>query len=391
MQAQRQINIPEAFQDLFRPYRYKVYYGGRDGAKSFAFADALLSQAAIKPLRILCTRELQSSIADSVYKLLCDEITRLDLSHLYDIQKNAIMSKCGSLFLFKGLRFNIQEIKSTEGVDICWVEEAQAVTHTSWQVLIPTIRKPGSQIWLSFNTGEADDPTYVRFVTNTPPNAIVRKVSFRDNPYHSDVMEQERLYLQRVDPDAYEHVWEGEPLSISDACIFKGKFVIEAFEAPENVGRFYYGADWGFSQDPTALTRSFVQDRKLFITDEAYGVGVELDEIEELFDTVPGSREWPINADDSRPETISYVKKKDFESVVSRNRGSMTMPRPIRRAQSKRALPIFGSSSRSSSIRAADIPRMNSNSTAIRRTNSPEKCCPSSLMLITTASLEMCA
>ena len=142
---------------------------------------------------------------------------------------------------------NIAEIKSTEGIDICWVEEAQVVSDASWQVLIPTVRKPDSEIWLSFNTGQADDPTYKRFVLNPPPDSIVRKVNYYDNPFHSDVMEKERQYLLKVDPESHNHVWLGNPLMISDACIFKGKFRLDRFETPEDV-QLLFGADFGFSR-----------------------------------------------------------------------------------------------------------------------------------------------
>ncbi len=212
------VEIPAAFSFLFQPSRYKVAYGGRDGAKSWTFADVLLIMAASRPLRILCTREYQSSIAESVYKVLIDQIVRLNLQDYYEApQRTIIKSKCGSEFIFKGLKMNIMEIKSTEGIDICWVEEAQMMSDESWQILIPTIRKPNSEIWMSFNTGQADDPTYTRFVLSPPPDAQVRNVNYYDNPFHSEVMEKERLYLKRVDPEAYEHVWLGKPLKISYA------------------------------------------------------------------------------------------------------------------------------------------------------------------------------
>jgi len=308
------VKIPLAFKELSRPARNKVFYGGRGGAKSWAVARCLVTRAAAEKLRILCAREFQSSIGDSVYRLLVDQISELDLSAFYSITLTKLVSSSGSEFLFKGLRHDIQEIKSTEGIDICWVEEAQSVSDYSWQVLIPTIRKEGSEIWITFNPGEVDDPTYSRFVLKPPPDAVVRKVSYRDNPYFPEVLEKERAYLQRVDPDAYDHVWEGNPRHISDACIFRGKYSVETFETPPGV-RFYYGADWGFSQDPTVLTRCWIDGNFLRIDFQAWGVGVELDEIPQLFDTVPGSRDWPIRADNSRPETISHIKKKGFRII----------------------------------------------------------------------------
>jgi phage terminase large subunit len=143
--------FPEKLACLFKPNRYKVLYGGRGGAKSWGIARALLIMASNKPLRILCARELQMSIRDSVHKLLSDQIETLQLSGFYEIQNSSIKGLNGSEFSFAGLRSNVAQIKSYEGVDICWVEEAQTVSKGSWNVLIPTIRKDGSEIWVSFN------------------------------------------------------------------------------------------------------------------------------------------------------------------------------------------------------------------------------------------------
>lgn len=308
MENQIRIKIPPVFKDIAGKQRYTCYYGGRGSAKSWSIARFLVALAAVNKTRVLCTRELQSSIADSVYRLLIDTIDILKLNNYYETTKSSIISNIGSEFLFKGLRHNILEIKSLEGVDCCWIEEAQSVSNESWDILIPTIRKNGSRILISFNTGEEKDPTYQRFVVNPPDDCITKKVSFRDNPYFPDTLEKERLYLQRIDPGAYEHVWEGNPLSISNACIFKGRWRVDEFEAPKGT-RLLYGADWGFSQDPTTLVRTFIQGKKLCIEYEAYGVGVELDEIPQLFNSIPGAKDWPIKADNSRPETISYVRK----------------------------------------------------------------------------------
>lgn len=305
--------IPKIFKGLLQPARYKIYYGGRGGAKSWAFARALVIMAAETRLRILCAREFQTSIADSVHKLISDQIDILGLSEEYEIGRTYIRSKAGGEFLFKGIRHNIKEIKSTEGIDICWVEEAESVSAESWDVLIPTIRKENSEIWISFNPREEDAPTYKRFVLNPPPNSIVQKVNWRDNPHFPEVLNQERLYLKEIDPEgAYLNVWEGEPLTMTDAIIFKGRYIVEEFDTPEDIERFFYGVDWGFAHDPTTLNRSFVKDHILYIDQEANGVGVELDEIAQLFDSVDGSREWPLKADSSRPETISFVRKQGF-------------------------------------------------------------------------------
>lgn len=311
------LDIPKAFQFLFKPHRYKSAYGGRGGAKSWAYADALLTLGRFYPLRILCTREFQITIADSVHKLLTDRIYHYEMDDFYEIQKNIIKGNTGTEFIFKGLHNNIDEIKSTEGIDICWVEEAQSVPEASWRVLIPTIRKEGSEIWLTWNTGEKTDPTYQRFVVSPPPDCVSVKVGWQDNPFFPETLNKERIYCERIDPDAYQHIWEGNPLYISDALVFKDKFVIDEFETPRDAN-FNYGADWGFSNDPTVLVRNFIQDDNLYIDYAVHGVGVELDEIPQLFDAVPGSRENVIRADSARPETISHIKNKGFVIVSCR-------------------------------------------------------------------------
>lgn len=310
--ADGSIAVPDKFQSLYTPARYKVFYGGRGGAKSWSFARVLVKRAARESLRILCTREFQSSIADSVYRLICDVIQSTGLSDLFEITQTSITSTSGSIFIFKGLRRSIQEIKSMEGINICWVEEAQTISNNSWEILIPTIRQAGSEIWISFNPEQEDDPTYQRFIINTPPDTIKVKVGWEDNPHFPEVLDAERLYMLSVDPEAYAHVWGGECRRISDAVIFRGRFEIGDFPPPPEGTRLYYGADWGFSVDPTALSRSFILDNTLYIDHEAYGVGVELDDIHRLFAQVPDADKWPILADASRPETISHVRRKGF-------------------------------------------------------------------------------
>ncbi|WCM21372.1 PBSX family phage terminase large subunit [Paraburkholderia bryophila] len=301
----------EKFAPLLKPARYKVFYGGRGGAKSWIIARVLIRLAAQNKLRILCARQFQTSIADSVHRLLCDQIEAMGLSNQFDITDKSIVSLTGSEFLFKGLEKSIREIKSTEGIDICWVEEAQAVTKDNWEILIPTIRKEGSEIWVSFNPDEEDASTYQRFVVHPPPDAFVVKVGWEDNPWFPSTLEKERQHMLAVDPEAYEHVWGGSPRKISEAIIFNKRVTFETFETPEGV-RFHYGADWGFAADPTALVRSFIQDECLFIDQEAFGYGVEIDETPALFRSVPNCELWPIKADGARPETISYMRRHGF-------------------------------------------------------------------------------
>jgi len=240
------IQLPEVLAGLFEPHRYKIMYGGRGGGKSYAVASRLDGLGVERPLRVLCAREYQVSIKDSVHRLLADRIEALGLSQFYTVTQTSIVGTNGTEFIFKGLHHNAQEIKSMEGVDICWVEEASSVSAESWDVLIPTIRKQGSEIWLTFNPLSPDDATWQRFVKNPPPGAWVQKVLYSDNPWFPEVLEEERKHLQEIDPELYQHIWLGEPRTISDAQVFKGRYLVQEFETPEDA-RFFHGCDWGFS------------------------------------------------------------------------------------------------------------------------------------------------
>lgn len=214
------LQIPEAFGELFEPHRYKVYYGGRGGAKSWNFARVLVLEGYQKQIRVLCAREVQNSIRQSVHKLLSEQIDLLGLSDFYDVTERTIRGRNGTEFIFEGLSRNVDKIKSMEGIDRCWVEEAQTVSEESWKLLVPTIRKPGSEIWISFNPRLKTDSTYQRFVVHTPPEALVRKVGWRDNPWFPAELTAEMEHLKSIDFDEYMHVWEGELKEFADGAIF---------------------------------------------------------------------------------------------------------------------------------------------------------------------------
>lgn len=214
-------DFPRKLTFLFEPARYKVAHGGRGSGKSWAFARALILMSAKKPLRILCGREVQKSIKDSVHRLLNDQIQALGLGASFDVLENEIRGKNGSLFLFAGLsQHTVESIKSFEGVDICWLEESQVITKRSYDVLLPTIRKDGSEVWLSLNPDMETDETYQRFVANPPPNALVEQVNWRDNPWFPEVLEAERQETLRRDPDSYENIWEGKPKRVAEGAIY---------------------------------------------------------------------------------------------------------------------------------------------------------------------------
>lgn len=233
-----EIQFPEKLQFLFGRHRYKVAYGGRGGAKSWGFARALLILGASKPLRILCAREIQKSIKDSVHQLLKDQIIALGLEQFYSITNTAIVGKNGTQFGFEGLKHNITNIKSWEGADICWVEEAHTVSKSSWDVLIPTIRKEGSEIWLTFNPELEEDETYQRFVVSPPPDSIVTKINWSDNPWFPDTLKQEKDYLKEKDHAAYLNVWEGHCKAAVEGAIYAA--YLEKAKAENRIGHFPY-------------------------------------------------------------------------------------------------------------------------------------------------------
>lgn len=241
----------------------------------------------------------------------------MGLSHFFDSTLNEIRGKNGSLFIFGGLRSNPEAVKSTEGLDIAWIEEAATVSQTSLDILVPTLRKPGSELWFSWNPRYATDPVDNMFRSGEPPpNSVIVKANYSDNPFFPDVLRAEMEWDKRRDPDKYKHIWLGEYQSNSEARVFRNWRIgdrDEFIHAPDT--RYYYGADWGFSVDPTVLIRCYLDGRTLYVDREAYKIGCEIDHTPDLFDTIPGSRKWPIRADSARPETISFMNRQGFNIV----------------------------------------------------------------------------
>lgn len=234
------LNFPRKFQCLFQPKRYKVFYGGRAGAKTWNIARALLVIALQRKVLILCTRELQTSISDSVHRVLKDQIELMGVSQYFDITENSIIcTSTGSEFAFHGIRLNVNKIRSFEGADICWVEEAATVSANSWKVLIPTIRKSGSEIWISFNPELDTDETYKRFVLDPPSNAEVVLVNYKDNPWLPDTIREEIEELKRKNYKEYLNVYEGHCKEILEGAIF-GEELRVAREEGRITGVPYY-------------------------------------------------------------------------------------------------------------------------------------------------------
>lgn len=343
---------PRLFELLCGPYsRYRAGSGGRGSGRSQAFATAIILRALERSIRVLCAREFQQSLRESVHHLLQSKITALGLDSYFEVNERAI--RCitsGSEVIFAGLFQNASQLKSLEDISICYVEESQTVSKESLASLLPTIRASRSELWFSWNPDAADAPVE-QFANGTRSDTRHVHVTFADNVWFPPELETERVYLQRVDADAYAHVWLGKYRSVSDAQVFAKKYFIEDFEpdltlkfSREHIGlkdrlwalgRYddvnrliaheeevswsgpYFGADWGFSRDPATLIKAWIFKRVLYIEFEAWGISVDTTDLPALFDTVPGCRDHTIQADNARPETISHLKKLGFPKMVS--------------------------------------------------------------------------
>jgi phage terminase large subunit len=232
--------FPYKMSTLFDQARYKVYWGGRGAGKSHSVAKALLILGAKSPIRILCAREFMTSMRDSVHKLLSDQIELLGLQSFYEVLQSNIKGKNGTEISFVGLKNNTANIKSYEGVDYCWIEEAQSVTKASWNILIPTIRKQNSEIWITFNPELETDETYQRFVIHPPEHSIVQKINWSDNPWFPQTLDLERVSLKNRDVESYNTVWEGMCRVTVDGAIFAKE--MQAAEVDNRITRVPYDA-----------------------------------------------------------------------------------------------------------------------------------------------------
>jgi phage terminase large subunit len=270
----------------------------------------------------VCVREIQKSLNQSVKRLLELKIEQMQVGHLFEVQEAVIKNRLGTgLIIFQGMQNHTADsIKSLEGYDRAWCEEAQSLSQRSLDLLRPTIRGDGSELWFTWNPHLETDPVDVLLRgPNPPPNCQVVQVNYLENPWFPEVLREEMEYDKRRDPEKYHHVWMGGYLRNSEARVFKN-WKVEEFDTPADaVHRF--GADWGFSVDPTTLIRAHVIGRKLYIDHEAYHVGCEIMDTPSLFLTVPESEKWPIVADSARPETISHMRKNGFPKIMPAVKG----------------------------------------------------------------------
>lgn len=317
------IQTPRWALPLLKPARYKAAHGGRGSGKSHEFAERLIEEHIINPNQhSVCLREIQKSIKMSVKRLLEIKIEKFGAQSYFDVQDSVIKSRKGNgQIIFQGMQNHTADsIKSLEGFDRAWFEESQTASQRSLDLLRPTIRKPDSEIWFTWNPEDEDNPIDVLLRgDDPPPDAMVVNVNYMDNPWFPDVLRKEMEYDRGRDIDKYNHVWLGAYNKNSESRVFKN-WTIEEFETdPEAMLRL--GADWGFSVDPTILVRSYITGRTLYIDYEAYQVGCEIMDTPDLFRQVPDAERWPIIADSARPETISHMRKNGFPKMMSAIKG----------------------------------------------------------------------
>ena len=322
-----EIKTPRWAVPLLSPARYKGAHGGRGSGKSHVFAELLIeAHVADQARSTVCVREVQRSLRESVKRLLEQKIEALGVSDYFRVQDTVILSTRGpGRIIFAGMHLvTAESIKSLEGYDCAWVEEAQTLSQRSLDLLRPTIRKPGSELWFSWNPSKKTDPVDVLLRGDAlPDSAIVVSVNYDQNPWLPAELAAEAAYDQRRDLDKFDHVWQGGYQTASERRVFRN-WKIEEFEAPSDaVHRF--GADWGFAVDPTVLVRSHMVGRTLYVDYEAWRIGCDIVDTPALFLEVPDSERWPIVADGSRPETISHIRRNGFPKIT----GAIKGPRSV--------------------------------------------------------------
>lgn len=328
------IQTARVFKPLLAKARYKGAWGGRAAAKSHFFAGLLIEENICDRQDSVCLREIQRSLEFSVKKLLETKIADMNAGSYFDVQDRRILTKQGGVIIFEGLQNHTADsIKSLEGFKRAWVEEAQTLSQRSLDILRPTMRDPEAQIWASWNPDKESDPidTLLRG-DNPPPDSIVVKANYTDNPWLPEVVRVEAEYDRARDPDKFAHIWLGEYQRNSEARVFKN-WVIEEFTRPQGT-IFRLGADWGFSVDPSVMVRCSIEGNRLYIDHEAYRVGCEIVNLPDLFMAIPEAEKWPSAADSARPETISHMQKHGFPKMQGAIKGPKSLEEGVAFLQS---------------------------------------------------------
>lgn len=328
------IETASVFEPLLQPARYKGVHGGRGSGKSHFFADLWLDENVRQKLDCVMLRETLKSLEFSVKKLLESKIAQHNAGMYFEVQDRRILSKNGGVTIFEGMQNHTADsIKSLEGFDRAWFEEAQNASDKSLTLLRPTIRKPDSELWFSWNPEKNTDPIDAMLRGEVPPKgAIIVEANYTDNPWFTQELRDEMEFDRARDFEKYEHVWLGKYWSNAESRVFKN-WIVEEFERPD--GTIYrLGADWGFSIDPSVLIRCSIEGNRLYVDYEAYMIGCEIVNLPDLFDRVPESRKWFIRADSARPETISHMQKNGYPKIQPAQKGKGSIEEGIAFLQS---------------------------------------------------------
>lgn len=328
------IPIPRVFVPLLAPARYKGVHGGRGSGKSHTLAELWLERNVAEKIDTVCLREVQKSLDFSVKKLLEHKVSHFNVGEYFEIQDKKITSRLGGVTIFQGMQNHTADsIKSLEGFDVSWFEEAQNASQRSLDILRPTIRKAGSEMWFSWNPEHATDPIELLLRCETPPaESIVVRANYRDNPFLPEELVKEIEYDQKRDPDKFAHIWLGEYQQFSESRVFKNWTVEEFDRPPGTIHRL--GADWGYSIDPSVLVRCSIEGNRLYVDHEAYRIGCEIVNLPELFMGIPEAEKWPSTADSARPETISYMNKNGFPKMRAALKGAGSLEEGVAFLQS---------------------------------------------------------
>lgn len=296
-------------------------------------AEMLIERCLYQKTDWVCLREVQKTLDQSVKKLLEHKIDSFGVGSLFEVQQNKIKAPHGGIIIFNGMQDHTAEsIKSLEGFDGAWFEEAQTMSQRSLDLLRPTIRKEHSEIHFTWNPTNETDPVDLFFRAEPPPNSVVVEANYDDNPFFPDVLKAEMEWDKARDYNKYEHIWLGKYNVNHNAKVFKN-WRVEEFEAdPGEV--FRLGADWGYSIDPSVLVRCFLKGNCLYIDYEAYMIGCEIVNLPELFLSIPEAEKWPITADSARPETISHMQRNGFPKMRAAIKGKKSIEEGINFLQS---------------------------------------------------------
>lgn len=319
------IETPRVFLPALEPAKYIAIYGGRGSGKSHFAAELIIEGHLMEKRFSVCGRETQKSLENSSKKLIEHKIEQMNAGAYFEVQDRRILSKHGGKIIFEGLgNHTTESIKSLAEFDEIWVDEAQCLSQTSLDILRPTLRKDGARFMFTWNPTNPTDPIDTMFrIGIPPPRSVIIEANYEDNPFFPNILREEMEFDRQRDIDKYRHIWLGQYLQNSEARVFKNWSVEEC--EPNETSIIRLGADWGFSIDPSVAIRCWIDNKALYIDYEAYMVGCEIDNLPQLFMTIPDAEKWIMVADSARPETVSYMQKHGFPRIFPAIKGARSL------------------------------------------------------------------